>query len=191
MFGTFCSPFFWAIFDCKTREIIWHSWPKCRLQTRKKKKNIYIYICCRRGFGPILPFFQKQKNTFPAAERSVARGRILSNMTWPKTGYLGDQILLYLGPVSPLTPSVPISPFLTLNQFLRNLYFCAVSGVNRAIFEMAPKMPKTLLPESVAIWCRFGGGGFLYNRPPFFLVKFLVWAFSSLKPPRLLKPLIL
>ena len=86
------------------------------------------------------------KKTFSAPERSVLKGRILSNMTLAKTWANGGQILPGAG-----FSSVPKTHSLAFTQFFRNLYFYSVSGFIRAIFEMAPKMPKTLVPESVTI----------------------------------------
>ena len=73
------------------------------------------------------------------------------------------------GPDSPVPgsrfspyPSVPKSPFLTLTQFLRNLYFYSALVRIPPIFDKGPKMPKTHLPESLTIRDRFGGGIFVH-----------------------------
>ena len=92
-----------------------------------------------------------QKKTSPAAERSVLRGGMLDNMACPQKN-------LFLGPDSPV-PGVQILPlhlcpeiaFSNTDPFVRNLYFYSVLGRIQPMFEKAPKMPKTHLPESLTI----------------------------------------
>ena len=131
------------------------------------------------------PFFLKK--TLPAAEQSVSRGGILSNMAPPKKGQKGHQIPQVRGPDSPF-PLGPESAFRFAHLICPKPLILWCFRLNPAQFRNGAKDAKNASCRKSyylrLVWKR----GFLYNRP-FFSSNFWVGLFEALKAPS--KPLIL
>ena len=114
----------------------------------------------------------------PAAERSISRRKIDNKIGGAQKGPFRDQIPLLLGPLSPLCPPSPKTPFRPPPQYLRNLYFYSGFARNPPNVRESSQMPKRHLPESAVTRGRLWGGDFC---TPFFWAWFLVGSFWPLQ----------
>ena len=110
--------------------------------------------------------------TLPAAERSISRGRILSNMTPAKSCLFGDQIPQVRGPNSPLRFRPRIFTFFPCPHFSETPTFVVFRPVLGHFLQQRRKSPTCFSEEVLLYSLRSEGVNFVYGLFCYFLEIF-------------------